>query len=363
MPFSIIRNNLTAVEADAIVNTANPDPIVGSGVDSAVHAAAGPRLLEARKKIGPIPVGSAAITGAYRLRARYVIHTAGPMWQGGGHGEAALLRSCYDRSLELAWEAGCKSIAFPLISAGNYHFPGDLALSVANAAFRDFLETRDMDIRLVVFDRESFALSRSLFRSVASFITEAQVQQQRQQEYGLGARRPLPGQYPTDAQPRESPPTCMCAPMALREEAVIQEDAPMEVAAIREDAPLEAAELSDMLESLDAGFSETLLHLIDLRGKTDAQVYKKANIDRKLFSKIRKNPGSKPSKPTAVAFAVALELDYEETLDFLGRAGYTLSHSSKFDIIIEYFIRRHNYNIFEINETLFAFDQSLLGAQ
>ena len=351
MAFTIVRNNLVAMHTDAIVNTANPEPLVGSGVDFAVHSAAGPELLKARQAIGRIRVGQSVITPAYNLQAKFVVHTAGPRWQDGTHNEAGLLRSCYDSALTLAWQNGCRSIAFPLISTGNYGFPREPALEIATAAFRQFLKIWDMEITLVVFDREAFRISGEQFRDVASFIDETYVDRERRREYEEFSAYPF-----------------SCRNMAFREDVCAPMEAPMDSSAPRRNLPhlgdtrQAPPSLSDLLAHLDAGFSETLLNLIDSRGKTDAEVYKKANVDRKLFSKIRNNPDYKPSKTTALAFAIALELNLEETEDFLGRAGFALSHSSKFDVIIEYFIRRGNYNIFEINEALFAFDQVLLGA-
>ena len=316
MPFEIIRGDITEIKADAIVNTANPDPVIGSGVDAGIHKKAGPRLLEARKKIGPIAVGHAAVTRAFDLDAKFVIHAVGPVWEGGEHGEEALLRQCYDNALALAAKKWCRSVAFPLLSAGNYGFPKAAALQVAINAFSAFLMDHEMRIILVVFDRDAFALSEKLFQSVRSYIDEHYIRQKLREEYTAATVRPM-----------------AYAP----------------------------ARLEDMLQKTDAGFSETLLKLIDRTGKKDAEIYKKANIDRKLFSKIRGNPAYKPSKATALAFAVALELDLNETRDFIGRAGYALTHSSKFDIIVEYFILQKNYNVMELNEILFAFDQPLIG--
>ena len=349
MPFAIVRNDITNMRVGAIVNTANPKPVVGSGTDAAIHAKAGPVLLEARQKIGNIPVGCAEITGGFGLDADHVIYTVGPVWRGGLFGEAKLLRACYDSSLKLALDHGCQSIAFPLISTGNYRFPKDKALQIAIAAFSEFLLEHEMLIYLVVFDRGSYTLSEKLFHGVASYIDEHYVGIKEVQEYGENfsrAYRPSPRRK--DWEPEEkcsagSVPmeqTVPCAPMAM----------PM------------AASLPDFLKQEDAGFSETLLKLIDKTGKKDSEIYKKANLTKQHFSKIRNNPHYKPSKPTAIALALALELDLEQTRDFIGRAGYALSNSSKFDLIIRYFIEQGNYNVVEINIALYEFDQSLLGA-
>ncbi len=351
MPFEIICGDITEIKADAIVNTANPNPIIGSGVDAGIHKKTGPKLLEARKKIGTIAAGQAAVTRAFDLDAKYVIHAVGPVWEDGTHGEEVLLRQCYENALALAAKKRCKSVAFPLLSAGNYGFPKSMALQTAVNAFSAFLMDHEMRIILVVFDRDAFALSEKLFQSVQSYIDEHYIQQKLQEEYAVTdsgdiyrairerqQRRRIEAHVFQSEAPEEAPDMLMAAPAA---------------------AP---ASLEDMLQKTDAGFSETLLKLIDRTGKKDAEIYKKANIDRKLFSKIRSNPAYKPSKATALAFAVALELNLDETRDFIGRAGYALSHSSKFDIIVEYFIASGNYNIFELNETLFAFDQPLIGA-
>ena len=342
MPFEIVRNDITNMRVDAIVNTANPRPVVGPGVDSAIHAAAGPQLLMERQRIGRIAVGNAELTVAYGLDAKYVIHTVGPVWDGGSYGEEALLRNCYDNSLKLALKNNCQSIAFPLISTGNYGFPKDKALQIAISAFSAFLLEHEMQIYLVVFDRKAFKLSEQLFQGVASYIGQNYVDTCEQAVYGVSEeirrnriRRRRDMEICESAVLRESLP---CTPMA---------------------AP-KAASLEDMLKQADAGFTETLLKLIDQTGKKDSEIYKKALLTKQHFSKIRNNPSYKPTKPTAVALALALELDLEATKDLIGRAGYALTNSSKFDLIIRYFIEQGNYNVVEINLVLYEFDQPLL---
>ena len=343
MPFEIVRNDIASMVADAIVNTANPRPVIGLGVDSAIHEKAGPQLLAAREKIGDIDVGCAAITPAFGLRAKYVIHTVGPVWDGGSYGEEALLRNCYDNSLKLALEHHCQSIAFPLIATGNYGFPKDKALQIAISAFSTFLLEHEMQIYLVVFDRKAFKLSEQLFQGVASYIDQNYVDACQQAVYGVDedirrsrSRRRRDMELCESAVLRESLP---CAPMA---------------------AP-KAASLEDMLKQADAGFTETLLKLIDQTGRKDSEIYKKALLTKQHFSKIRNNPNYKPTKPTAIALALALELDLDATKDLIGRAGYALTNSSKFDLIIRYFIEQGNYNVVEINIALYEFDQPLLG--
>ena len=327
MPLLFIRNDITKMPVDAIVNAANESLLGGGGVDGCIHRAAGPELLAECRRLGGCRIGEAKLTGAYRLPCRYVIHTVGPVWRGGENGEREQLVSCYRNSLRLAKEQGCETVAFPLISSGIFGYPKDQALRVAVDTIGAFLLEHDMTVYLVIFDRRAYQISGKLFADIAEYIDDHYVEA----HTDPGAERLRRG-----ALHRE-----MAAPMC---------------------APMAAPALDDLLEHLDAGFSETLLRLIDRSRKKDSEVYKKANVDRKLFSKIRNNSNYKPSKPTALAFAIALELDLAETKDLLARAGYALSASSKFDVIVEYFIRQGNYDIFAINEALFAFDQSLLGA-
>ena len=334
MPFEIVRNDIANMRADAIVNTANPRPVIGPGTDARIHQAAGPELLLAREKIGPIARGEAAVTPAFGLNAKYVIHTVGPVWENGQRGEEALLRNCYDNSLKLAMEHHCGSVAFPLISTGNYGFPKDKALKIATAAFSDFLLQHEMQIYLVVFDANSFRLSEKLFRNIASYIEE----------------------HAADYRPARR--------MAVREEcrdaACFEKQAmPAPCAA----APQEkfAGSLKEFLKKKDVGFTDTLLRLIDESGQKDSAVYKKANLSKQHFSKIRNNPNYRPTKQTAVALALALELDLARTRDLIGRAGYALTDSSTFDLIIRYFIEQKQYNVIEINIALYEFDQPLLG--
>lgn len=338
MPFEIVRNDIVNMQVDAVVNTANPNPVIGSGVDSGIHKKAGHELLVARQKIGCIDFGDAAITPGFDLDARYVIHTVGPVWKDGSHREEQILSSCYRNSLTLAKEHECESIAFPLIATGNYGFPKPLALQIAVREISTFLLENEMQVYLVVFGREAFALSEKLFKSVNSYIDENYIRSKKLDEYGTESM------YGSRLETRR-----------IRE----QECADMSVGAA---IPMDSDDWGQLINDLDAGFSETLLQLIDRTGKKDSEIYKKANVDRKLFSKIRNNMDYRPSKTTALAFAFALELDVEETKDFISRAGFALSHSSKFDVIVEYFLVNGNYNVFELNEVLFAFDQPLIGA-
>lgn len=356
MPFEIVQNDIVNMQVDAVVNTANPNPVIGSGVDSGIHKKAGYELLVARQKIGCIDFGDAVITPGFNLDAKYVIHTVGPVWEDGNHGEEQILSSCYRKSLELAKEHGCESIAFPLIATGNYGFPKPLALQIAVREISTFLLENEMQIYLVVFGKEAFALSEKLFKSVSSYIDENYIRSKTIDEYGSesvhGSRletRLIRERLEQSNRIHED----ICPSQALEECLEIS---------VGTAIPTDSDGWGPLLKSLDAGFSETLLQLIDRTGKKDSEIYKKANVDRKLFSKIRNNREYKPSKTTALAFAFALELDVDETKDFIGRAGFALSHSSKFDVIVEYFLTNRNYNVFELNEVLFAFDQPLIGA-
>ena len=340
MPLEIVRNDITKMAVDAIVNAANESLLGGGGVDGCIHRAAGPELLDECRTLGGCSTGDAKITKGYRLPCKYVIHTVGPVWNGGEYGEKRALISCYRKSLALAEEYGCETVAFPLISSGVYGYPKDRALRVAVETIGEFLMEHDMTVYIVIFDRASYQIGSKLFSDIAEYIDDRYVD-----EYGdlRRGRRRTGGAFEHKAmicRPEEPElAAAPCAPMAM---------------------PAVGFGLDDILNELDAGFSETLLALIDRTGKKDSEIYKKANIDRKLFSKIRNNPDYKPSKTTAIAFAIALELNLEETKDLIARAGFALSHSSKFDLVIEYFIEQGNYDIFEINEALFAFDQSLL---
>lgn len=339
MSFVIVRQDITKMNVDVIVNAANTDLQMGGGVCGAIFRAAGERELQAAcSKVAPIQIGEAVITRGFGLPAKYVIHAAGPVYRLQEPVRSReLLRNAYINSLKLATEKGCKSIVFPLISSGIYGYPKDEALEVARLAIEDFLRDHDMEVYLAVFDKSSFQISKALLGDVESYIDQHYVDTHR-----VTRRQLLDVEEDVlrQAAPNLSAPApSMAAPMAMP-----------------------AQGLDDLMENLDEPFSDTLLKLIDKKGKTDVEVYKRANMDRKLFSKIRTGKGYTPKKPTILALAIALELTLPETDDLLERAGYALSHASKFDVIVEYFIVNGKYDIFEINEVLFAYDQPLLGS-
>ena len=395
MAFSIIRNDITKVHADAIVNTANPKPVCGGGTDTAIYKAAGAEeLLAARRQIGEIAPGHAEYTPAFALDAKYIIHTVGPVWEGGEAGEFETLANCYRNSLALAKSLGCTSIAFPLISTGVYGFPKDQALSIAVEQFRAFEDSlgeneEEPEILLVVFDRESFVLSGTVYEGVDAFVDGNYVEEKLDEEYAFEA---ADEEFEEDGRSRRfygnRRDAADLSSAAIADEKrrfflgsafhkSVQEAAPAgsslkkpkEKAAARvmEDAceaVCEAAprSLDDIMSQVGETWQQSLFRLIDEKGYSDTEVYKRANVDRKLFSKIRSSESYQPKKMTAVAFALALRLNLDETKDFLGRAGYAFSPGSRFDLIVEYFIQNGIYDTYTINLALFDHDQPLIGA-
>lgn len=350
MPIELVRNDITKMDCDAIVNAANSSLLGGGGVDGAIHRAAGHELLAECRLLGGCKTGEAKLTKGYKLLCKYIIHTVGPVWRGGENGEREKLVSCYRNSLKLAAEHDCESVAFPLISSGIYGYPKAEALRVAVDTCAEFLAENEsaMTVYIVIFDKDSFNIGESLFSNIKSFIDENYVGEMKKRDVRRSVRlknEPMEIESVESDEALYDLSDSVCA-------------APAAAVSKKLAAP---KSLEEALNNLDESFSEMLLRLIDERGLTDPQVYKKANIDRKLFSKIRGDKNYRPKKTTAVAFAVALELGLPETRELLGAAGYALSRSSKFDVIIEYFITNSSYDIYEINEALFAFDQVLLG--
>lgn len=336
MPFQIIRNDITKVKADAIVNTANPEAVIGDGTDRAIYQAAGEqKLLAARRKIGKIAPGAAVYTKAFHLAAKYIIHTVGPVWLDGSHGERETLHVCYKNALALALDLKCESIAFPLIATGTYQFPKEEALQIALTEISQFLLAHEMQVTLVVFDRDAFVLSQKLSDGIAAYVDEQAVRAIRVAEY-LGA--------PESKARRAHNKSAKTAETVTADEMVI-----------------DGENLDKWLEDPGETFQERLFELIDASGMNEVTVYKKANIDRKLFSRIRSKKDYRPKKKTAVAFAIALELDMPTMTDLLARAGIALSPSDQFDLIISYFVTRRDYDIFEINAALFKYGQPILG--
>ena len=360
MPFIIERNDITRMQVDAIVNAANNSLLGGGGVDGAIHRAAGPGLLAECRGLHGCETGEAKYTAAYRLPCRYVIHTVGPVWRGGEYGEEELLSACYRNSLNIAAELGCESVAFPLISGGVYGYPKREALSVAEREIRAFLEEHEMLVVMVLFDNPSFILGSGLAGSIREFIDDNYVKaslmresERRRRKYEAYAKGLFPDALLESRASAARPPAAKPAHNAF---------GGFPAAAKADECVCGDEALDDRLSRLDESFSRNLLRRITESGMTDAQCYKRANIDRKLFSKIRSDEGYRPSKRTALAFAVALRLDRENTADLLKRAGYALSPSEYFDVIVDYFISNGRYDIYEINDALFAYDQPLLGS-
>lgn len=342
MPFTIVRQDITKMKVDAIVNAANTNLQMGGGVCGAIFKAAGAAQLQAAcDKLAPIKTGEAVITSGFNLRAKFVIHAAGPVYQQWNKEQNEQhLRAAYTNSLKRAIENDCETIAFPLISSGIYGYPKDEALQVATSAIHDFLIDHDLDVTLVVYDKAAFSISRELLGAVESYIDEHYIETHEiRRRQLLDVERDALYEADEDGTNYNEP--------------IFEEMLSPSVGA--------PVPLDDLVGNLDEPFSQMLLRLIDAKEMSDVAVYKRANLDRKLFSKIRSNKGYMPSKRTAIALAVALELSLDETDDFLERAGYALSHAVKFDVIVEYFIAKGKYDVFEINEVLFEYDQPLLG--
>lgn len=339
MPLQIIRQDITKMKVDAIVNTTNEEMVGYSGVDFAVHEGAGTELDKECAKIAPLGLGTAKITKGYNLDAKYVIHTSGPVWRGGLVGESIILKSCYLESLKLAVENGCTSVAFPLISSGVYGYPKDQVLKFAVHVITEFLFEHELMVYLCVFDRTSYEFSQKLFTEIREFIDDEYVDSD------------FDGNIDKIHTIKNS-----CVIEDCMEEPKMSAPMPSAYGSAKNES------LHEYMKSMDKSFAYKLFDLIDERGMTDVECYKKANVDKKTFSKIRCNPDTyRPSKQTAVAFAIALKLNLDETQELLASAGLTLSRSFTFDKIIRYFIQKEIYDIFEINEALFEFDQVLLG--
>ncbi|MBR2877167.1 MAG: macro domain-containing protein [Clostridia bacterium] len=364
MPLEIVRQDITKMAVDAIVNAANTTLLGGGGVDGAIHKAAGKELLKECKTLNGCKVGEAKITGAYNLPCKYVIHTVGPVYKDGCSNEKQMLTECYKNSLQIAKTRGIETIAFPLISSGAYGYPKDEALKVAVDSITDFLLENDMYVYIVVFDKSSFKISSELFSDIQEYIDDNYVDDDILNRGMTGELEAISFYALSEAYSRR----------------LLEEETEKNISEAEGEVLLSESELSKMpppplaasmsvkfdldeiVGNLDESFSEMLLRKIDENGMTDSECYKKANIDRKHFSKIRSNKNYKPKKQTALAFAIALELSLDETEDMLKKAGFALSKSSKFDVILEFFISNGIYDIHEINEALFAFDQTLLGA-
>ena len=433
MPIEIVRNDITKMTCDAIVNAANTYLMGGGGVDGAIHRAAGRELLEECRTLGGCNTGEAKLTKGYKLPCKYVIHTVGPVWRGGGNGERELLTSCYKNSLLLAVEHGCESVAFPLISSGIYGYPKDEAFRVATDTISNFLAENDADmmVYIVIFDRASLNVGSKMFSEIQSFIDENYVDEQIKQDSRFEPMFRL--LFPVKSKDKQDHKNTASKTekSAIKNKALKRKskhskeslfpadlsvgpnivdtlnsnfnesfdlkktDLPEKVSFLKEEsipnegtisedtlfsgkmdlhslfgsdcedktyaASPSVSTLDEALSALGESFSEMLLRMIDERGLTDPKVYQKANVDRRLFSKIRGNRNYHPQKRTVLAFAIALELGIEDTKKLLETAGFALSKSSISDVIISYFILKGHYNIYEINEVLNSKKQKTLG--
>ena len=345
MPFLMIRNDITKVTADAIVNPANRNLLQGSGTSRAIYQAAGEQELTAAcEAIGHCDLGRAVCTPAFGLPAKYIFHAVCPAWHGGFFGEAKQLAGAYHSALELAAEYHCESVAFPLLSSGNYGYPKEQAFRIAVDTITQYVMEHDLTVYLVLYDRHSLAVSRKLFASVEEYIDDHYVAQN-DESYQFDHRR------------RES---------AEHRRWRLEEAAPMlETAAAPPPpaaAPMAARSLENLMDNLGESFTTRLLRLIDERGLKDSTVYKQSNISRQHFSKIQCNRDYNPKKKTVLALAVGLHLSEDETIDLLKSAGYAFSDGSKRDWIVRYCLEQKIYNINQVNTLLFEYDQEQLGA-
>lgn len=333
MPLNIIRQDITKIKCDAVVNPTNESLHPTGGLDLSIHKTAGIKLLEACKKIGHISTGEAVMTPSFNLPAKFIIHTAGPVWNGGNNNEEKLLRACYTNALSLAKENNLQSIAFPLISSGTYKYPKDKVLKIAIDSISDFLFDFDIQVFLVVFDKTAYELSSKLFSDIESFIDD---------NYAI----------------KNSYNKRMCAPTSAR----MLSPSPRTLCSHTEDFCAQApapADIDDYIK-LDESFAVKLLKLIDHKGMSDVECYKKANVSKQTWYKIMNDKHYKPNKKTVISFSVALQLSLDETQNLLNSVGFVLSKSSLFDVIIMYCLKNGIYNVFEIDSILFKYDQETL---
>ena len=391
MPFQIIRNDIKKIKADAIVNTANPDAAVDGGADSSIYKAAGEyRLPEAEKKIGLLSTGNAVVTAAYDLDAKYIIHVSCPLWADGSKGEADCLRLCYDNALQLAYEYGCKSIAFPLIATGSFGFPKELGIQIAVDAFTSFLEDNDIEITLAVPGSEDVSISGNLVEKVAEFIDDYVAVDVSEEYDGDGYQYEPENRSESEGSSLSGyisiPPFFSKNKKEKRGKSLKALEAEIKEAELpvpemmfpcSEVKSLSAPQTSflrkapfDAEESLEASlkeiykesFEKYLQQLINRKGLKNSEVYAAANISKQYFSKLLKGQ-VKPSKEKMLALAVGLRLNRDETVDFLRIAGYAISPVSQTDRIVEYFIEHEDYNVMKIDIVLFDYGLAPLSNQ
>lgn len=327
MPFKIVRNDLTKMQVDAIVNTANPEPRYSTGTDTAVYKAAGEKeLLEERKKIGYMNEGEVAITPGFKLPAKYIIHAVSPRFYNGKSGEERKLRECYKKSLQLAAEYQCNSIAFPLIATGSLGYPKEEGMRIALDEINSFLMKQNMLVYLVVFDTAATKLGLNLYPDLEAYIDHNYVCEKHEEEYGN----------------RSFCYVRSSAPQYLVE----SDDEYYDFLEQKETA------LEERMNHMSDTFQEYLMYLIEAKKLTNAEVYKRAIVTKQLFSKIKLNPEYHPDKATAMRLCVGARLNIDETKDLLARAGYALSPCDKRDIIFSFFIENEVFDMIEIDIAL-----------
>lgn len=343
MPFKIVRNDITRMQVDAIVNTANEAPIYSTGVDTAVYMAAGAEeLLEERQRIGFLDEGEVAITPGFKLPAKYILHAVSPCYIDGSFDEEKKLRSCYQKSLLLAYENKCESIAFPLISTGGFRYPKEEAIRIAIDEINAFLLQYEMLVYLVVFDEKSTELGIKLNSELETYIDKHYVCKQNEIEYGAKYFNSLTEECKMCTP--QMPPSIMQESICFEESSC--DDEYFDFLEENETA------LNERMQHLSDTFQEYLFYLIESKGLTNAEVYKNAIITKQLFSKIKLNPQYHPDKTTAMRLCVGAKLSLDETVDLLARAGYALSPCDKRDIIFSFFIENKVFNMIEIDIAL-----------
>jgi len=355
LPLYFERNDITLMKVDAIVNAANNSLLGGGGVDGCIHRAAGPELLAECMTLHGCETGKAKITKGYRLPAKYVIHTVGPCWMDGKHQERELLTSCYRTSLCLAHEHACESVAFPLISSGIYGYPKEEALQVAVETIEEFLEETDMCVYLIVFDHEAFRLTREKYADVEEFISNSAVEKMKETD---SRRRRIYGNRVGNALQMEDRDDSVCS------DSVYMESLCLPCKKVEEPDTLAKSEnLDDVLKQVKDEFREYLFAKIDESGLTDAKCYTKANVDRRVFSKMKK-PGYRPSKETVIAFGFALNMNQSEMTELVERAGYSFRpKNNRFDAIIAYCLSKGIESVLDVNILLYEYNEKQLGSQ
>ncbi len=365
------------MQCDAIVNTAGRFPVdtfeeVGAGCDKAIHKAAGAdKLIEARKKIGEMAYGEAAITPGFDLPAKYIIHAVSPAYIDGESGEEEKLRNCYRNSLRIAKGYGLRSVAFPLVATGSFGYPQEEGMRIAVDEINAFLLHNDMLIYLVVFGTRATELGERIFPDLEAYIDHNYVDDKRKEEYGdrrFGSIPPGPAGGGPHARRRESLNSRLLgkraesAPVHRREMGESAADQYVGAYAAAKCEAFESAKpdyddaidnlgtkLDERMKHMSDSFSEYLMFLIQSKGMTNAEVHKRAIVDKKVFSKIKNNPDHHPNKLTAMCLCIGAKLNMDETRDLLARAGYALSPADKTDVIFSYFIENEIYDMIELD--------------